>query len=180
MPIILSALHLGLLQPGDEFNARPKLAAQRLAGRATPETPAPAQLQAAVQSFTQADDHPLLNPDGPNWYRGAALCNEVAEADVLNRRTPADIFDADEIVRRANGMSAEFGRPIAPGLEALVYKASRGIEDIAEMTCVRKDGTRLPAVVSVTALRDAHDGIIGYLLVGTDNTARKRAEELAQ
>jgi signal transduction histidine kinase/CheY-like chemotaxis protein len=30
--------------------------------------------------------------------------------------------------------------------------------------------------VSVTALRDAHDKIIGYLLIGTDNTARKRVE----
>jgi len=31
-------------------------------------------------------------------------------------------------------------------------------------------------VVSVTALRDARDGIIGYLLIGTDNTARKQVE----
>jgi hypothetical protein len=31
-------------------------------------------------------------------------------------------------------------------------------------------------VVSVTALRDAQDAIIGYLLIGTDNTARKQIE----
>jgi hypothetical protein len=31
--------------------------------------------------------------------------------------------------------------------------------------------------VSVTALRDELGGIIGYLLIGTDNTARKQAEE---
>ena len=29
----------------------------------------------------------------------------------------------------------------------------------------------------MTALRDAQDAIIGYLLIGTDNTARKQAEE---
>ncbi len=58
----------------------------------------------------------------------------------------------------------------------LVFKASRGIEDIYELTYVRKDGSRLPAVVSVTALRDAQESIIGYLLIGTDNTARKQAE----
>jgi len=60
-----------------------------------------------------------------------------------------------------------------------VFKASRGIEDIYELTYIRKDGTRFPAVVSVTALRDADDAIIGYLLIGTDNTARKQlADEL--
>jgi PAS domain S-box-containing protein len=74
-------------------------------------------------------------------------------------------------------LSAELGTTIAPGFEALVFKASRGIEDIYELTYIRKDGTRFPAVVSVTALRDAHGNIIGYLLIGTDNTARKQVEE---
>jgi PAS domain S-box-containing protein len=66
---------------------------------------------------------------------------------------------------------------ITPGFEALVFKASRGIEDIYELTYIRKDGSRFPAVVSVTALRDAQENIIGYLLIGTDNTARKQVEE---
>ncbi len=58
----------------------------------------------------------------------------------------------------------------------MVFKASRGIEDIYELTYIRKDGSRFPAVVSVTALRDEQDAIIGYLLIGTDNTVRKRIE----
>jgi hypothetical protein len=57
-----------------------------------------------------------------------------------------------------------------------VFKASRGIEDIYELTYLRKDGSRLPALVSVTALRDDRNAIIGYLLIGTDNTARKQTE----
>ena len=57
-----------------------------------------------------------------------------------------------------------------------MFKASRGIEDIYELTYMRKDGSRLPAVVSVTALRDEQEAIIGYLLIGTDNTARKQVE----
>ena len=98
-------------------------------------------------------------------------------ADVLNKITPADISDPNEIVLRAQTLSAEFATAIAPGFEALVFKASRGIEDIYELTYLCKDGSRLPAVVSVTALRDVRNAIIGYLLIGTDNTARKRAEE---
>ena len=96
--------------------------------------------------------------------------------DRLNRLTPADISDPQEIAQRARAMSAEFATPIAPGFEALVFKARHGIEDIYELTYRRKDGSRLPAVVSVTALRDASESIIGYLLIGTDNTARKQSE----
>jgi PAS domain S-box-containing protein len=108
---------------------------------------------------------------------GAERMLGYAAAEVMNKITPADISDPQEVIMRATALSAEFATPIAPGFEALVFKASRGIEDIYELTYFRKDGSRFPAVVSVTALRDAHDAIIGYLLIGTDNTARKQAEE---
>ncbi len=97
-------------------------------------------------------------------------------AEVVNKITPADISDPEEVIARAKSLSAELSTSIAPGFEALVFKASRGIEDIYELTYIRKDGSRFPAVVSVTALRDAQDVIIGYLLIGTDNTARKQVE----
>jgi PAS domain S-box-containing protein len=97
--------------------------------------------------------------------------------EVVDKITPADISDPQEVIARAQALSLELGTPITPGFEALVFKASRGIEDIYELTYIRKDGSRFPAVVSVTALRADHDGIIGYLLIGTDNTARKQAEE---
>ena len=108
---------------------------------------------------------------------GAERMLGYAAADVLNRITPADFSDPHEVVLRAQALSAEFGTPIAPGFETLVFKASRGIEDIYELTYLRKDGSRLPAVVSVTALRDSHNAIIGYLLIGSDNTARKQADD---
>ncbi len=107
---------------------------------------------------------------------GAERMLGYAAADVLNRITPADISDPQELIARAKALSAELGTPIAPGFEALVFKASRGIEDIYELTYIRKDGSRFPAVVSVSALRDEHNTIIGYLLNGTDNTARKQIE----
>src|SRR5258708_2680935 len=99
-----------------------------------------------------------------------------AAADVMNKITPADISDPQELIARDKALSIEIGTPITPGFEALVFKASRGIEDIYELTYIRKDGSRFRAVVSVTALRDAQDVIIGYLLIGTDNTARKLGE----
>jgi len=107
---------------------------------------------------------------------GAERMLGYAAVDVMNKITPADISDPHELIVRAKALSAELDTLITPGFEALVFKASHGIEDIYELTYIRKDGSRFPAVVSVTALRDAHDGIIGYLLIGTDNTARKQIE----
>jgi len=108
---------------------------------------------------------------------GAERMLGYTAAEVMNKITPADISDPQEVIARAAALSVELGTPIAPGFEALVFKASRGIEDIYELTYFRKDGSRFPAVVSVTALRDAQGAIIGYLLIGTDNTARKQVEE---
>ena len=108
---------------------------------------------------------------------GAERMLGYAAVEVVDKITPADISDPQEVIARAKALSLELATPITPGFEALVFKASRGIEDIYELTYIRKDGSRFPAVVSVTALRDDQGGIIGYLLIGTDNTARKQAEE---
>src|SRR5436190_626789 len=107
---------------------------------------------------------------------GAERMLGYTAAEVMNKITPADISDPQEVIARAAALSLELATPITPGFEALVFKAARGIEDIYELTYIRKDGSRFPAVVSVTALRDDQSAIIGYLLIGTDNTARKQVE----
>ena len=107
---------------------------------------------------------------------GAERMLGYTAVEVVDKITPADISDPQEVIARAKALSLELATPITPGFEALVFKASRGIEDIYELTYIRKDGSRFPAVVSVTALRDDQGGIIGYLLIGTDNTARKQVE----
>ena len=78
-----------LLQAADEFHLRPKLAQERF-GKLMAAAAAAAQtaavdptLHEAVARFEAADDHALLSSDGPNWYRGPALCREAAESDVL-------------------------------------------------------------------------------------------------
>jgi PAS domain S-box-containing protein len=97
-------------------------------------------------------------------------------AEVVNKINPSDIHDPQEVMARAKALSLELATPITPGFEALAFKASRGIEDSYELTYIRKDGSRFPAIVSITALRDDYDGIIGYLLIGADNSVRKQVE----
>jgi PAS domain S-box-containing protein len=108
---------------------------------------------------------------------GAERMLGYSAAEVVDQITPADISDPQEVIARAAALSVELGTTITPGFEALAFKASRGIEDIYELTYIRKDGTRFPAIVSVTALRDDELAIIGYLLIGTDNSARKHVED---
>jgi len=107
---------------------------------------------------------------------GAERMLAYAAAEVCKRLTPADLCDPQDLARRAEGLAREPGGATMSGFEALVFKASRGIEDIGELNFLRKDGSRLNAIVTVTSLRDAAGVIIGYLFVGTDNTARKQVE----
>jgi len=99
------------------------------------------------------------------------------EAADVRGRMFAELCDPEELIARAEAISLESRRQVAPGFEALVCNASLGGEDLYALTYVRKNGSRLSTMVAVTALRGGGDAIVGYVLVGTDNTARRDAEE---
>ena len=130
-------------------------------------------LNSANFSSIATDEHGVIQL----FNVGAQRMLGYSAADVIDRITPADISDPEEVIARAAALSLELGTPITPGFDALAFKASRGMEDIYELTYIRKDGSRFPAIVSVTALRDDHLSVIGYLLIGTDNSVRKLVEE---
>ena len=113
----------------------------------------------------------ILNP-------GAERMLGYEAKEVVNIMRPSDLSDPADIRARVDALTLEFGVSLAPGFEALAFKAARGLEDISERTWICKDGSRLPTILSITALRNDQGAIIGYLLTGTDNAARKRAEEL--
>src|ERR1700722_17005342 len=81
--------------------------------------------------------------------------------EVMNRVTPAVFCDPMEMIARAEALSVGLEVPITAGFESLVFKASRGLEDTCELNYIRKDGSRFPAVVSTTVLRDTTDIIVG-------------------
>ena len=107
---------------------------------------------------------------------GAERMLGYSAAEVVNKIPPTDIHDPQEVAARARMLSLEFATPIEPGFEALAFKASRGVEDVYELTYIRKDGSRFPGIVSITALRDHYGEIIGYLKIASDNSARKKTE----
>ena len=130
----------GLLFFEDDYGKRPELAAARLA--AMTEGPDSAALAAVVERFRAADDHPLLGPTGPNWYRGAAFCNECAEADVLDpylRQTGVErLVIGHTVARNGTAVSRFDGRVIKldAGMNHAVYKG-RPAALIADASGVR-------------------------------------------
>ena len=103
---------------------------------------------------------------------GAERLLGYAAGDVINKMAPWEFHDPEELVAHAKRLSAEFATTISPGFGALTFRASRGLEDEYDLDYIHKDGSRFPAHVSVTALRDDKSEIIGYLKIGTDNSAQ--------
>ena len=129
-------------------------------------------LTSANFSIIATDEKGIIQLFNP----GAERMLGYAAAEVVNNISPSDIHDPHEVAARAQALSLELATSITPGFDALAFKASRGIEDVYELTFIRKDGSRFPAIVSITALRDDYDDLIGYLLIGADNSVRKQVE----
>ncbi len=117
-------------------------------------------------------------PDGTiRTFNAAAerLLGYAAE-EVIGKTTLDIIHDRKQVAQRAAELSAELGVPVEPGFEAFVAKARRGETDEREWTYIRKDGSRFPVLLSLTALRDASGNITGYMGIASDITSRKEAE----
>jgi signal transduction histidine kinase/CheY-like chemotaxis protein len=162
IPALPGGTHPPIRTPGDAASAQALLKAGALQN---------AILTSANFSIIATDEHGIIQL----FNVGAERMLGYRAADVVNRISPSDMHDPQEVAARAAALSLELGTKIAPGFEALAFKASRNIEDIYELTYIRKDGSRFPAIVSVTPLHEG-GGLIGYLLIGADNSARKHAE----
>ena len=140
----------------------------------------PLKTGALQTAILASADFPVIATDETGiiqlFNAGAERMLGYTAAEVVNKIHPSDIHDPQEVWARAQALTLEFGSKITPGFEALAFKASRGIEDIYDLTYICKNGSRFPAIVSITALRDDDGKIIGYLLIGTDNSARKQIE----
>ena len=104
-------------------------------------------LQCAI-FFNSANFSPSTATDAKGVIQifnvGAERMLGYTAAEVVNKITPADISDPQEVIARATALSVELDTPITPGFEALVFKASRGIEDIYELTYSEKGWESIP------------------------------------
>ncbi len=121
------------------------------------------------------------DPDGTiktfNHAAQKMLGYSLEELVVMGKVTPQIIHDPLEISKRAEVLSQELGVKIEPGFEVFVALPRRGIVDENEWTYIRKNGSRFPVLLSVTALYDSDGYINGFLGIGQDISDRKQAEK---
>lgn len=94
--------------------------------------------------------------------------------ELIGKTTPAIIHEPIEVVERAKNISEKLEISIDPGFEVLVAKTRRGLSNENEWTYIRKDGTRFPIILTISALRDKSENIIGFLWIAQDITERKQ------
>jgi diguanylate cyclase (GGDEF)-like protein len=118
-------------------------------------------VEGTILTFNQAAERML-------WYRADEL---------VGKATPGVFHDAEEVKSRAISLSQELGYTVAPGFDVFVAKAKIHFQEGREWTYVRKDGSRFPVKLSVSALRDAQGQLEGFLGIAYDISEQKRSEE---
>ena len=112
------------------------------------------------------------------FNRGAEAMLGYRADELVAKETPGVLHDGQEVVARAAQLTEELGVQVEPGFEAFVAHARLGEADEREWTYVRKDGSRLPVLLSVTAMRDEAGELFGFLGVAVDLTERKKVDQL--
>lgn len=134
------------------------------------------------QAILDAADFSIISTtiDGVirTFNRGAQRMLGYHEDEVVGRVTPAIIHDINEVVSRAATLSKELNCAIEPGFEVFVAKAKRGVNEAVEWTYIRKDGSRFPVLLSVSAVRNQNGDVIGFLGVGSDITERRKVDQM--
>lgn len=136
------------------------------------------QYQKAVLDSSGA----MIIATGPNGI--ITLFNQAAENllgykadEVIGKCDPSIFHDIDETRKSAIKYSKELGKQISPGFEAYVAKSRGNVVNKNEWTYVKKDGTRFPVSLSITAFRNNQNEITGFLGVAVDISETKKTEE---
>ncbi len=98
-------------------------------------------------------------------------------SEVVGRVSPIIFGDAAEVAQRAHSLTRELGYPVEVGFETFVARSRLGPPDSNEWTYVRRDGSRVPVLLSIASLRGPKGDITGYLAIASDITEVRAAQE---
>ncbi|MDX1904974.1 MAG: PAS domain S-box protein [Thermonemataceae bacterium] len=133
-------------------------------------------LEAAALSIISTDTVGTItsiNPTGLAWL-------QYTEEELVNKQSPAVFHEISEVIERSRVLSLQYQENVEPGFGVFTYEAQKGIVKPVEFTYVRKDGTKFPIALTVSAIRNTQGQITGYLGIAEDITLRKEAEKELQ
>jgi len=138
------------------------------------------QSEARIHAILDGAEHLIISTDTggviQSFNRSAENHLGYLAEELVGKSTVAVLHDPDEVVRRAQELTVA-GTPVEPGFEVFVARARQIFGgDTHEWTYIRRDGSRFPVLLTVTALRDSHGEINAFLGIATDITERKHAE----
>jgi len=110
------------------------------------------------------------------FNKGAERLLGYDAEELLGKNTPTLIHVPEEVAERGVELTKEYAQAI-DGFRVLTYKPEREGAETREWTYIRKDGSRLPVTLVVTAMRDDEGKLSGYLGIAVDITERKAAEK---
>ncbi len=142
------------------------------------------QINNLQEAILNSTDYSIISTDFQGIIQtfnlGAEKMLGYTAPEVIGTATLAFFVDPQEIVQQAAILSVELGQEISPGLEVLTIKAKQGLINEVEWTNIRKDGSHFPVSLTISALKNAQQEVIGFLGISKDITARKQAEEKLQ
>ncbi|MBJ7313541.1 response regulator [Rugamonas sp. CCM 8940] len=134
------------------------------------------QLQAVIDS---ASEFSIITTDGAGlitlFSRGAQRMLGYSAEELVGRHTPALLHLPDEVAAHGAALAAELGHPVE-GMEVFMARARLGQADLNEWHYRRKDGSRVPVRLVVTAMRDADGAIVGFLGIASDITEQQQLQ----
>ena len=158
---------------------RARKAAEELARHQALEIQGASALQRAI---LESAEFTVIATDPSGVLRSFNACAErllgYRADELVGKESPARLHDPAELAARATGISKELKRPVPAGVEVLFAKARQGGSETRTWSYLRKDGTRFPVQLSVTALRGSEGGLIGFLAMGKDVSELQAVERM--
>lgn len=125
----------------------------------------------AIMSVNAAGQVTMFN-DGAQRMLG------YSADEMRTQQQLAALHDPAELSARAAALSQELGRAVKVGPELFIARAREGKRDESEWTYIRKDGTRLPVMLSISAVWDEDHQLSGFVGVAHDLSENKKIEQL--
>jgi diguanylate cyclase (GGDEF)-like protein/PAS domain S-box-containing protein len=136
------------------------------------------------QSIMDSSDYAIISTDSRGWITSFNSTAEkmlgFAAKEMIGIQTIDRLFCLEELAERAAQLKHKEDLDLDAGVDALLAYAQAGKHDESEWTFLRKNGSSLVVLASITATRNRNNGVNGFVVMANDITERRAAEEVLE